>query len=184
MIGISVYILSFSAALGIAGLSFFAFVRPGVEFWPPPNAECWQYRTFRTLFRVFFGGLLTLSFLDFGGPRSFAWQYVTGIPLVMVGFGFALYWTDYLDWRNAFGEAQGLKTEGVYRWSRNPIYVVSIIGMIGWGLIVQSSRVNSLLTAWTLLYIGAPFLEEPWLTKKYGRDFEEYKAHVPRFFRL
>lgn len=184
MLSIAVYILSAAALLSIAGLSLFAFLRPGVEFWPPPNADGWQHGTFRLLFRVFFVGLLILSFVDFGGARVVGWPYIIGIPLLLMGFGLALYWTNYLGWRNAFGEADGLKTEGVYQWSRNPVYVVSIIGMIGWGLVVGSWRVNSLLAFWSLLYIGAPFLEEPWLKKQYGQDFEQYKVDVPRFVRF
>lgn len=184
MFGIVVFILSAAALFTIAGLSLFAFLRPGFEFWPPPNADGWQHGTFRMLFRVFFVGLLILSFVDFGGDRSIRWPYLIGIPLLLVGFGLALYWTNFLGWRNAFGEADGLKTEGVYQWSRNPVYVVSIVGMIGWGLIVQSWWVNSLLATWALLYVVAPFLEEPWLKKQYGQDFEHYKVDVPRFVRF
>lgn len=177
-----VYVFSATALLSIAGLSLFAFLRPGVEFWPPPNADGWQHRSFRVLFRVFFIGLLFLSFVDFGGARSVDWRYLVGIPLLLVGFGLALYWTNYLGWRNAFGEAQGLKTEGIYQWSRNPIYVVSMIGMLGWGLVVGSWMVNSLLVTWGLLYIAAPFVEEPWLEKKFGKEYEDYKSLVPRYF--
>ena len=184
MFGIAVFILSAAALLSIAGLSLFAFLRRGFEFWPPPSADCWQHRTFRMLFRVFFVGLVTISFVEFGGAQSFGWQYVVGIPLLLVGFGLALYWTNFLGWRNAFGEALGLKTEGIYRWSRNPIYVVSIVGMLGWGLIVGSWMVSSLLVAWGLCYVFATFVEEPWLEKQFGRQYVNYKAHVPRFIRL
>ena len=177
-----VYILSAVALLSTAGLSLFAFLRPGAEFWPPPNSEGWQHRSFRLLFRVFFIGLLILSFVDFGGARTFDWRYIVGIPLLLVGFGLALYWTNYLGWRNAFGEAQGLKTEGIYQWSRNPIYVVSIIGMLGWGLVVGSWMVNSLLIAWGFLYIAAPLAEEPWLQKKFGSEYEDYTSLAPRYF--
>ena len=59
------------------------------------------------LFRVFFVSLVTISFVEFGGAQSFGWQYVVGIPLLLVGFGLALYWTNFLGWRNAFGEALG-----------------------------------------------------------------------------
>jgi len=105
MFGIVVFILRAAALFTIAGLSLFAFLRPSVEFWPPPNADDWQHGAFRMLFRVFFVGLLILSFVDFDGARSVGWQYVIGIPLLLVGFGLALYWTNCLGWRNAFGEA-------------------------------------------------------------------------------
>lgn len=182
MISTTIFILSAATLLTLACLSLYGFMRPDVEFWPPPNGDCWQYRAFRGLFRVFFIGLLLLSYIDFGGARSTGWHYIIGIPLLVIGFGLAIYWTNYLGWRNAFGEAEGLKTEGVYKWSRNPIYVVSIIGMIGWALVIGSWRVYSLLAIWAMLYIGAPFLEEPWLKKHYGQDFDQYKTHVARYF--
>jgi protein-S-isoprenylcysteine O-methyltransferase Ste14 len=82
---------------------------------------------------------------------------------------------------NAYGEAKGLKTEGWYRWSRNPIYVVSIVGMIGLALLANSFYVSCLLTFWAVTYLLAPFLEEPWLAQQYGKEFLDYKAKVPRF---
>lgn len=184
MLTLIVYITALCAGIALVGLSLVTFIRPGFQFWPPPNAESWQHRTFRGLFRVFFLGLVILSFLDVGSALQLSaeWRYVVGIPLSVVGFGLALYWTHLLGWRNAFGDARGLKTEDAYRWSRNPIYVVSIVGMIGLGIIVNSALVHSLLALWALLYVIAPFLEEPWLARQYGREFELYKAQVPRFF--
>ena len=106
MFGIVVFILSAAALFTIAGLSLFAFLRPGVGFWPPPNADGWQHGTFRMLFRVFFVGLVIRSRLWISAEADpLAGQYVVGIPLLLVGFGLALYWTNFLGWRNAFGEA-------------------------------------------------------------------------------
>ena len=176
--------MGLSAAMAVAGLSVLTFVKKDFEFWPPPNLASWQHRTFRGLFRVFFAALVVLSIADFDGASGSPWRYGVGGALFVVGFGLALRWTGRLGWRNAFGEAKGLKTEGPFAWSRNPIYVVSIVGMIGWGLIVDSSYLTILLFLWAALYVGAPFLEEPWLEKKYGDDFRQYKGRVPRFFGL
>ncbi len=175
-----VYAVALGAGLAIVGLSLATLVSPRFQFWPPPNPESWQHASFRWLFRVFFLGLVALSYLEARPPVT--WQYTVGVPLLLVGFGLALYWTNFLGWRNAFGEARGLKTDGAYRWSRNPIYVVSIIGMIGWGLIVGSWWVISLLLLWAMFYVVAPFLEEPWLEQQYGSEFLLYRSRVPRFF--
>ena len=69
----------------------------------------------------------------------------------------------------------------MFSWSRNPIYVVSIIGMAGWILIVGSTFLTILIVLWGALYIGAPFIEEPWLEQQYGDEYVRYKRRVPRF---
>ncbi|WP_169729155.1 methyltransferase family protein [Congregibacter litoralis] len=104
-----------------------------------------------------------------------------GLPLFIIGFGCALFWTNYLGWRNAFGKPDGLRTSGVYRFSRNPIYLASIIGMVGWAIVVPSWKVTVLLSLWAALYIVAPWVEDPWMTKKYGKAFVQYRERTPRF---
>lgn len=129
-----------------------------------------------------FIGLLALCVLDFNGVGAAGTlRYLLGVPLTVLGFGAASYATFYLGWSNAHGESKGLKTNGWYRWSRNPIYVVSIIGMFGLAITINSLYVYVILTLWALMYLIAPFLEEPWLEKQYGKEFLTYKARVPRF---
>ncbi len=174
-----VFLVGFTAAFVIVVLSSARFIKRGFEFWPPPSADSWQHGAFRALFRVFFLSLLVLSVADFhpGSP----WRYLLGAALLIVGFGFALNWTGFLGWKNAFGEATGLKTKGPFAVSRNPIYVVSIVGMVGWAILVSSWYLAALLTFWACLYIAAPFLEELWMKENYGTEFEDYAADVPRF---
>ncbi len=168
------------AATTVFVLSILQVVRKGFEFWPPPRASSWQSHTFRTLFRVFFISLIGISILDFDTtlPTS---RYLVGTLLVLIGFGLALRWTNFLGWGNAFGSSDGLKTDGVYQFSRNPIYVITIVGMIGWALLVGSWMVTTLLVLWTCLYIAAPFLEEPWMKRQYGGAFDTYASEVPRY---
>ena len=172
-----------SACLVVAGLSIATSLKENFQFWPPPTPHSWQHRIFRALFRVFFFAVVILSFIDFDSGRD-RWHIAVGIVLFVAGFGLTLRWTGYLGWRDAFGEAKALKTEGPFAWSRNPIYVVSIVGMLGWGIIVCSTYVTILLCLWALAYLGAPFLEEPWLEQQYGEEYRTYKKRVPRFFRF
>jgi protein-S-isoprenylcysteine O-methyltransferase Ste14 len=86
-----------------------------------------------------------------------------------------------MGWRNAFGEKKGLVTDGWFAISRNPVYVVTWIGQVGWGLILAQWSVTVLLALWALLYVLAPFLEERWLEQEYGDDFPRYKSNVARF---
>ena len=168
------------AATTVFVLSILQVVRKGFEFWPPPSASSWQSHTFRALFRVFFVSLIGLSILDFNTTLSTS-RYLIGTLLVLIGFGLALRWTNFLGWGNAFGSSDGLKTDGIYRFSRNPIYVITIVGMIGWTVLVGSWMVTALLVLWACLYVAAPFLEEPWMSKHYGAAFDTYALEVPRY---
>ena len=179
MISSIFFVIGLTAAFLIVLFSSARFIKRGFQFWPPPSAKSWQHGTFRALFRVFFTSLLVISVADFD-PGN-VWRYLLGTTLLVIGFGFALNWTGFLGWKNAFGEATGLKTKGPFAVSRNPIYMVSIVGMAGWAILVNSLFLTSLLTLWACLYVAAPFVEELWMKENYGAEFEDYMADVPRF---
>ena len=176
------FILGLAAASAIVALSALQVAISNFQFWPPPSASSWQKGTFRMLFRVFFYSTVFLSVVDF--QPSALWRYVTGGTLLIFGLVLALRWTNFLGWRDSFGEATKLKTSGPFAWSRNPIYLATIVGMIGWALAVNSLFVSVLLAIWAVLYILAPYLEEPWLKQEFGKEYCNYMARTPRFLRL
>lgn len=180
-------IVFYIALLSIAAiliLSLLAFVSDNFSFFPPPSRDSWQYRVFWILFRLMFIGLLYLSYSEFSPQPFFSSQlrYFFWLPLLALGFGAATIISAKLGWENAHGEKGGLIVSGLYRWSRNPIYATSLVGMIGWGFFVNSHYVSTLLGLWALMYLLAPFIEEQWLEKTYGDQFLNYKNRTSRFF--
>jgi len=171
--GISIFILSLSQ-------SFYK----ELQFWPPPTSKSWQHRLFLLLFRIMFYSLVVLSVLDYNAYEyiNIELRFFVGLPLLLIGFGMAFYLTIYMGWRNAFGETKGLITSGIYSYSRNPVYVVSIIGMLGWCIFTSSLQVSIILLLWSVMYVLAPLIEEPWLEKVYGEEYLNYKKRVPRYF--
>jgi len=183
LIIVMVFVLSFAAISAIFALSFAALFRDDFEFFPPPSNDSWQHGAFRGLFRLYLYPLIVLSALVFepeSGPRALV-QYGIGALMLVLGFGFAFLITVQMGWRNAFGEKLGLKTDGWFRWSRNPVYVATWIGLIGWGLIAAQILVVILLLLWGLMYVLAPIFEEPWLERAYGDDYLAYKKRTRRF---
>lgn len=178
-----IFSISFLCLLTILFASAISWKVEGFYFFPPPARNSWQYLTFWTLFRIMFFGLLVLSFLDFNPEPFFgaADRYAIWLPLMLVGFAGATYLSARLGWKNAHGEKGGLVVSGLYRWSRNPIYVSSLVGLLGWAFFVNSGYVTTILTLWALLYILAPFVEETWLERVYGEEYLEYKKSAPRF---
>ena len=181
-----IFVISLTAILLILTLSTISYIHKGFVFFPPPNKNTWQYLVFWFLFRIMFFGLLILSVRTFGSdPLVAPWvRYLVWLPLGLLGFGFATYLSIQLGWKNSHGEKQGLMITGWYQLSRNPVYVASMLGMFGWGGFVNSSFVYILLSLWFVIYMLAPFFEEPWLESQYGEDYRCYKKTVPRFFSL
>lgn len=75
-----------------------------------------------------------------------------------------------------------LVTTGLYRYSRNPMYVGVLIIVIGWALAFRSATI-----AWYALALAAlfharvVFFEEPWLARTHGAEFDAYRSKVPRW---
>jgi len=175
--------LSLTGVIVIFALSAISVMRGDFHFFPPPSKESWQHKAFLALFRLFLYPLIVLTVFVFEPPshNRLLWQYVIGGFLIAIGFGMAIRITLQMGWRNAFGEKRGLMTSGWFARSRNPIYVFTWLGLIGWALIANSHLVTVLLAAWALMYLFAPIFEEPWLKQEYGDAYTQYKQKVRRF---
>jgi protein-S-isoprenylcysteine O-methyltransferase Ste14 len=71
---------------------------------------------------------------------------------------------------------------GLYRRSRNPMYVSVALVLLGWTVSFGSMA----LFAYTLVVVAAFHLrvvigEEPWLARTHGHAWEQYANRVPRW---
>jgi len=77
---------------------------------------------------------------------------------------------------------QNLVVTGLYRYSRNPIYIAVGLILCGWALVFRSRA----LTVYALIvmlafHLRVVFGEEPWLARTHGEQWAQYKAKVPRW---
>ena len=86
-----------------------------------------------------------------------------GLPLI--GAGNAVVWPAALaiGLDATSGAAAELKTDGFYRWSRNPQYVADMAVLLGWTILSASAAVLIIATGGVIAFALAPFAEEPWL---------------------
>lgn len=80
-----------------------------------------------------------------------------------------------------FGEPMRLVTAGVFRWSRNPIYVAFLLPLATLGLyspLASAVAITCYLVAMTYYVIAA---EEKVLSQRFGADFSAYCARTPRW---
>ncbi|MDO4719584.1 MAG: isoprenylcysteine carboxylmethyltransferase family protein [Peptostreptococcaceae bacterium] len=81
----------------------------------------------------------------------------------------------------AFPNDQGLNINGIYKFSRNPMYVAYFVCFLGTSLLTQSL----IMLATVLIFqISAHWIivsEERWCVEKFGRSYEDYMKMVRRY---
>ena len=72
---------------------------------------------------------------------------------------------------------------GLYRFSRNPMYIGVALILIGWALLF-ASRALGIYAACVIVafHLRVVFGEEPWLAQTHGAEWSEYRARVRRWF--
>lgn len=72
---------------------------------------------------------------------------------------------------------------GLYRRSRNPMYVAVLVILLGWALAFSSLTLAIYVAAVAVAFqIRVVWYEEPWLAKTFGSDWLAYRRRVPRWF--
>lgn len=77
---------------------------------------------------------------------------------------------------------QKLVIRGLYRWSRNPMYVSVLLVVFGQAIILESLSVFAYgMVLWTGFHAFVLLYEEPRLTRQFGELYERYRTAVPRW---
>jgi protein-S-isoprenylcysteine O-methyltransferase Ste14 len=78
---------------------------------------------------------------------------------------------------------QKLVTIGLYRYSRNPMYVAVTLILFGWSIAFGASDlfVYAIFVA-VVFHLRVVFGEEPWLARTHGEEWTRYCSQVPRWF--
>ena len=72
-------------------------------------------------------------------------------------------------------------TEGLYRFSRNPIYLGTFLIFIGIGIACASWLFLLLIAVFIVLYDVLIAPEERWCLEKYGDEYLEYRNRTPKW---
>jgi hypothetical protein len=75
----------------------------------------------------------------------------------------------------------GLVSHGLYRHSRNPIYVALLAGIVGYAVLLPTVLSAAVLVASLAGVLRQVRAEEAYLSDAYGNAFGEYARRVPRF---
>jgi protein-S-isoprenylcysteine O-methyltransferase Ste14 len=81
--------------------------------------------------------------------------------------------------------ARLLVETGIYRWTRNPLYVGGSLIMLAAGMLFGLEWLPlPFLASLLLLHFGIVLPEERYLERKFGEDFRAYRARTPRYLGL
>jgi protein-S-isoprenylcysteine O-methyltransferase Ste14 len=76
-----------------------------------------------------------------------------------------------------------LATNGIFTWTRNPMYVGGSLALLGMGIGFALDWVILLLVvSLPLLHYGIILREEHYLERKFGDEYRRYKTNVPRYW--
>jgi len=172
--------------LAIAGATITALLwstaRPDRRIWPPQSYGRWT-PIFVWVPTVFlFGAIVALGLMQWGEFGLPVWlRYGLGLPIVILA-NLAVWYEVAKFGIEQTGGAEGtLKTDGLYRYSRNPQYVADAAMIAGWLILSASPAAVPVGTAAIAALLIAPFAEEPWLKEQYGKSYLDYMARVRRF---
>lgn len=110
-----------------------------------------------------------------------------GVPILAIGV-FALLWCVrdfYVAGRGSlapWSPPKNLVIVGLYRYTRNPMYVAVLLILSGWATLF-GSRTLWIYAAFVAVavHLRVIFGEEPWLAKTHGKTWDDYRARVPRW---
>ncbi len=81
------------------------------------------------------------------------------------------------------GSASSLVVTGIYRWSRNPMYLGVLLVLLGWGLWLANALALPVAVGFVPLLNRLQIQpEERFLTERFGAAYTDYRSHVRRWF--
>ncbi len=155
---------------------------PPFRIWPAPEPGSWQSLTFWGLFRGGMVATFVVAVLDWNSTPLFDWtRFIVGVPLGLAGLAITVCGYFNLGLGNTYCGSDGLVSHGLYRFSRNPQYTASIVGLIGLSIGANSVLTIVLSAVMIGAYVLMSLVEEGWLKQLYGTTYHEYCARTSRF---
>jgi protein-S-isoprenylcysteine O-methyltransferase Ste14 len=111
-------------------------------------------------------------------------KIITGAPLFYIALGVYAFGTAvYLlaVWSFARPEAGGINKSGLYRYSRNPMYVGYFFYFLGLALLTQSPVLLVILILFQIATHWIILAEEQWCLLNFGEDYINYMKKVRRY---
>lgn len=179
-----VFLTGFASSLMLVVLLGASRFQAAVAIWPCPDYKSWQALTFWALFRL--ANVSTVITLAVSCAPGLFQSAPRLIALAIGAACFICYVLACLELghKNLYGGTGGLKTQGIYRLSRNPQYATAIPGYIALAIAAYSASALILSVLLSVAFWLMATLEEKWLDATYGSAYARYCGSVPRFYNV
>jgi len=154
-------------ATALIGSAIFLVIAPGtLAFYIPWRMSGWRFAP---------------TLLGFSGFRVIGVILMApGLPVLLDSF--ARFAIQGLGTPAPVAPPQRLVVTGLYRHVRNPMYVAVLSLIFGQGLLFGSVGLLEYgVFVWLGFFLFVVLYEEPTLRGKFGAEYEEFCAHVPRW---
>jgi len=129
---------------------------------------------------------LPLAIVSAREPASGGWLAV-GLALLLVGaaiYGWCVY--DFATFGRGtpapIDAPSRLVVRGLYRYTRNPMYLGVLTVILGWVALYRSAALGAYAIAVAAAFsLFIVLYEEPHLRRAFGDEYEAYRARVPRW---
>jgi protein-S-isoprenylcysteine O-methyltransferase Ste14 len=174
-----VFVAGLLAGLTLDSLLARTWLAPPFRIWPTPKPGSWQSLTFWGWGMI--ATFLTAA-LDWNSTPIFDWtRFIPALPLGLIGLFITVCGYFNLGLGNTYCGKDGLVTGGLYRFSRNPQYTASIVGLIGLSIGANSILTIVLSAVMICAYMLMALVEEDWLKQLYGAPYRDYCRETSRF---
>lgn len=123
-----------------------------------------------------------------GSPHTVLYPYsLLGVVFLVAGLGISIYHSRLFKREGAnimtFGEPSKFVRSGLFRYSRNPMYLGFVLALVGAALLYQAAPSSFLLVAafWFITDRWYIRFEETAMLKKFGEDYRVYCSQTPRW---
>ena len=177
------FLIGACAGALLIGMLLLTLLYEPFRIWPTPGLGSWQNYVWWPLFR----GLNVLCFAVAVVDRTTfhglpVWVRAIAFACLAASLALFLYSFFFLGRDNSYGAQEGLVTDGIYRWTRNPQNAMLMVVYGSLAVADDGARTYSLCAAMIAVYFLMVLAEEPWLEAVYGEGYKRYCARVPRFY--
>ena len=154
-------------------------VRDNYRFWPP-GADEGKRRVYLFCSNGFLLCTLSTTVLDAGSVVIPLWSRVVGVAVAIFAAALLIKSGFDLGEEESEGRVGELRTDGLYRYTRNPQNLGGILFFWSLAVVSASFLVTILASVLTVWMVVQSLIEEPWLREQYD-GYAEYARTVPRF---